>query len=62
MERHTGGHVSWAVTALPTCQGLLLAQVPHSDSLPCTTGQDSVCRGVELQSVHWSPPGPQGQP
>lgn len=57
-----GRHVSWAVTALPTCQGLLLPQVPDCDSLPCTAGQDSVCRGVELQRVHRGPPGPQGQP
>lgn len=54
--------MSWAVTALPTCQGLLLPQVPHSDSLPCTAGQDSICRGVELQRVHRGPAGPQGQP
>lgn len=55
-------HTSWAVTALPTCQGLLLPQVPHGDSLPCTAGQDSISCGVELEHIHWGSPRPQGEP
>lgn len=48
--------------AVFTCQRLLLPHVPDGDSLPRTAGQDAIRRGVELQHVHRSPPGSQGEP
>lgn len=48
--------------AVPTCQWLLLPHVPHSDPLPHATGQDAICRWVELQHVHWAPARTQRQP
>lgn len=47
---------------MPTCQRLLLSHVPDGDSFPRAAGQDAVCCGVELQYVHRTPAGPQGQP
>lgn len=48
--------------AKPTCQWLLLSQVPDGDSLPHAAGQDTICRGVELQHIHCPPTRPEGQP